>query len=42
MDEIFPDHVEHVVGAMERLSAAEQQTLARLCRKLGLGEREAE
>jgi MarR family 2-MHQ and catechol resistance regulon transcriptional repressor len=36
--ELFPRHVERVVSAFEGLSATEQETLARLCRKLGLAQ----
>jgi len=32
----FPRHVESIVQAMSALTAAEQEELARLCRKLGL------
>lgn len=35
---IFPDHVAHVVEAVGVLTPAEQQQLARLCRKLGLAQ----
>lgn len=37
----FPPHVERVVAAFSHLSAAEQDELGRLCRKLGRGVREA-
>ena len=33
--EVFPRHVESIAEEMGRLSAAEQEELARLCRKLG-------
>jgi len=33
---VFPGHVADVVAAMGALAAAEQEELARLCRKLGL------
>lgn len=33
---IFPDHVEGIVELMGALTAGEQETLGRLCRKLGL------
>jgi MarR family 2-MHQ and catechol resistance regulon transcriptional repressor len=36
---LFPRHVERVVATFVELSAAEQETLARLCRKLGLAQR---
>lgn len=34
---IFPTHVAGIVQAMGALSAEEQETLAALCRKLGIG-----
>ncbi len=34
----FPDHVQAIVEAMNKLSPDEQDELARLCRKLGLGQ----
>jgi MarR family 2-MHQ and catechol resistance regulon transcriptional repressor len=34
---IFPRHVEGIVREMRCLTVAEQEALARLCRKLGLG-----
>lgn len=34
---IFPDHASTLVGFMSALSPAEQEQLATLCRKLGLG-----
>ena len=37
--EIFPTHVARVGAAFGALDAAEQETLARLCRKLGLAAR---
>lgn len=37
---IFPDHVAGVVETMTILTAEEQEQLASLCRKLGLGQRE--
>jgi MarR family 2-MHQ and catechol resistance regulon transcriptional repressor len=37
----FPPHVERVVAAFSHLSAAEQDELGRLCRKLGRGIRGA-
>jgi len=33
----FPGHVTRIVGQMSALSKAEQDELARLCRKVGLG-----
>jgi MarR family 2-MHQ and catechol resistance regulon transcriptional repressor len=33
--QVFPRHVERIVGAMSALSAAEQKSLAALARKLG-------
>jgi MarR family 2-MHQ and catechol resistance regulon transcriptional repressor len=33
----FPGHVERIVGEMGVLTASEQETLARLCKKVGLG-----
>jgi MarR family 2-MHQ and catechol resistance regulon transcriptional repressor len=36
IEQIFPEHVRNIVAAMGRLSNAEQETLARLCRKVGL------
>jgi MarR family 2-MHQ and catechol resistance regulon transcriptional repressor len=35
IQQIFPAHVQSIVGAMNRLSAEEQEQLAKLCRKLG-------
>lgn len=37
----FPPHVQRVVAAFSHLTAAEQEELSRLCRKLGRGIREA-
>lgn len=34
--EVFPAHVQAIVGVLDGLSAAEQADLGRLCRKLGL------
>jgi MarR family 2-MHQ and catechol resistance regulon transcriptional repressor len=34
---MFPPHVAHVVEAFACLTAEEQETLARLCKKVGLG-----
>ncbi len=34
---IFPHHTAMITGEMSVLSATEQETLARLCKKLGLG-----
>ncbi len=34
---LFPRHVQTIVGQMGVLTASEQEELARLCRKLGLG-----
>ena len=34
---LFPRHAQTIVGEMGALTAAEQEELARLCRKLGLG-----
>jgi MarR family 2-MHQ and catechol resistance regulon transcriptional repressor len=34
---VFPQHVERIATAFSALSEREQETLARLCRKLGLG-----
>lgn len=39
IERIFPDHVEFIREEFSPLSAAEQEELARLCRKLGLGAR---
>lgn len=36
--DIMPTHVGHVVAAMQPLALAEQAELARLCRKVGLGQ----
>ena len=33
----FPQHLERIVGAFSALNATEQEELARLCKKLGLG-----
>jgi MarR family 2-MHQ and catechol resistance regulon transcriptional repressor len=38
IDRIFPAHVDAVVDEFGRLTTAEQEELARLCRKLGLAE----
>jgi len=38
MSDIFPQHVEYVVTAIGVLTVEEQQQLAALCRKLGLGQ----
>lgn len=35
---IFPEHVRHITEVMGRLSAADQELLGTLCRKLGTGE----
>ena len=35
---IFPQHARRIVEIMDRLNAAEQELLGRLCRKLGTGE----
>ena len=40
--QVFPGHVREIVGAMRTLSAAEQEELGRLCRKLGLANRAGE
>ncbi len=37
IEAILPDHVAGVVGTMNVLTTAEQEQLAQLCRKLGLG-----
>lgn len=37
---IFPGHVADIVGEMSVLTAEEQETLGRLCRKLGKQERQ--
>ncbi len=37
IERIFPPHVEAVVNEFGRLKLQEQETLRRLCRKLGLG-----
>ena len=34
---VFPDHVREVVAAFRGLAPREQETLSRLCRRLGLG-----
>ena len=34
--EVFPQHLERIVAAMSALSPAEQESLAALCRKLGI------
>jgi len=34
--EVFPQHLERIVTAMSALSPAEQETLAALCRQLGI------
>ena len=38
IERAFPDHVQAIVEAMNKLSPEEQDELARLCRKLGLGQ----
>lgn len=38
MEQIFPEHLESIVATMRRLSPAEQEQLAALCKKLGIGE----
>jgi MarR family 2-MHQ and catechol resistance regulon transcriptional repressor len=40
IEELFPRHVAAVVARFGILSASEQETLARLCRKLGRNEKE--
>jgi MarR family 2-MHQ and catechol resistance regulon transcriptional repressor len=40
IDEIFPTHVNYVVETFSPLSPAEQKTMATLCRKLGLAQKE--
>lgn len=37
LEATFPQHVEAVVREFDHLSAAEQEQLAQLCKKLGLG-----
>jgi MarR family 2-MHQ and catechol resistance regulon transcriptional repressor len=37
VERIFPDHVQKVVAAVNVLTAAEQEQLGELCRKVGLG-----
>jgi MarR family 2-MHQ and catechol resistance regulon transcriptional repressor len=37
IDDVLPGHVAEIAAAMSVLTAAEQETLASLCRKLGLG-----
>lgn len=37
IETLFPEHVGRIVRAMAHLTAAEQEQLSRLCRKLGLG-----
>lgn len=39
IEQIMPGHVAQVVATMSVLTTEEQQTLAALCRKLGLGQR---
>lgn len=38
IDELFPNHVEKVVTAFSSLSESEQEQLAALCKKLGVGQ----
>ena len=38
IESIFPGHVKAIVAEMSILTAAEQETLGRLCRRLGLRE----
>ncbi|HZU21506.1 MAG TPA: MarR family transcriptional regulator [Terriglobales bacterium] len=38
ISDVFPAHAAEIVGVMSRLSPAEQETLAGLCRKLGAAE----
>jgi MarR family transcriptional regulator, 2-MHQ and catechol-resistance regulon repressor len=38
---ILPAHVQGIVAAMGVLTAGEQETLAQLCRKLGIGQRKS-
>jgi MarR family 2-MHQ and catechol resistance regulon transcriptional repressor len=40
ISEIFPDHVTAIVDEMSILTGPEQEELGRLCRKLGLREKE--
>lgn len=42
VERIFPDHVAKVVAAVSVLTAAEQEQLGELCRKIGLGVRREE
>jgi len=37
IESVFPDHVREILAAMKALTSAEQETLAKLCKKLGLG-----
>lgn len=41
INKIFPKHVEALVEEMRALTSAEQETLGRLCKKLGKGSAEA-
>lgn len=38
IEEVFPRHAAHIEQAMRALTASEQRELARLCKKLGLGQ----
>ncbi len=40
-ESIFPEHVERVVDAVDALTADEQETLIRLCKKLGRANEES-
>jgi MarR family 2-MHQ and catechol resistance regulon transcriptional repressor len=40
-ERVVPGHVAAIVGEFSRLTAAEQEELGRLCKKLGLKDREA-
>jgi MarR family transcriptional regulator, 2-MHQ and catechol-resistance regulon repressor len=42
IENVFPAHVAEVSAALSALTAAEQEELGRLCKKLGLAQREPE
>ena len=42
IEKVFPEHVKAIVKEFSRLKPAEQKTMRRLCRKLGIGDNKEE
>jgi MarR family 2-MHQ and catechol resistance regulon transcriptional repressor len=42
IERVFPEHVKAIVKEFSRLKPAEQKTMRRLCRKLGIGDNKEE